>query len=474
MFDNWLRRRSPRPALKRPGVRPRLEILEDRAVPTTFNVTAGDVPGLITALNTANNNGEPDTINLAPGAPYTLTATSPPGGAYDLIVLPDGGQLLTVNGHGATITRAAGSPDFCLFLVKGGAFATLSGLTFTNGNNPTLGGGGIFNAGTLTLRNSTLAGNSSIVGGGIYNEGTLTLISSTLSGNMAEESGGGIYNIGFATVTNATITANRADADFDNNGQGGGIFNNGGSLRLRNTIVAGNFHAAASARDDVNGVAEASAFNLVGDGTGLTGISNNDANGNMVGTALAPIDPRLGPLADNGGPTKTHALLPGSPAIDRGLAPGLAPAVDQRGVGRDGPPDIGAFEFTPPPPVQVQPPSAQALQAAVQLIRAFQPAGGRLAAGAFADFNADLTNDVALALRLKNGRLLVVSCDGRDGHILAAFLPFPAQLKAGARVQLLTADLTGDGTPEVVLFIVNGGPSVPRLSAFSAAGRRVL
>jgi hypothetical protein len=366
--------------------RPTLEALEDRAVPTIFNVPAGDVPGLTAALGTANKNGEPDTVNLAPGATYTLTAPSRPGGGYGLTVLADGGQLLTVNGNGATITRAAGSPDFGILEVSG-AVVTLSGLTLTNGNNPTFEGGGIYNAGTLTLSNSTLSGNSAARGAGIYNVGTLTLIGSTLSGNMATnigggignngqltlsnstlsgnsagQDGGGIWNFDSFTATNATITANRADADFDNSGQGGGIDNIPGStLRLRNTIVAGNFHGAASARDDIKGAAQASAFNLVGDGTGLTGMSDHDANGNLVGTALAPLDPRLGPLQDNGGPTMTHALLAGSPAIDRGLAPGLAPATDQRGAGRSGPADIGAFEFLPPPPV----PPARAVVAAL-------------------------------------------------------------------------------------------------------------
>src|SRR5262245_55565891 len=300
--------------------RPGLEVLEDRTVPTIFNVAAGDVAGLVAALDTANKNGEPDTINLAPGAPYALTAPPPPGGGYGLTVQADGGNLLTINGNGATITRAAGSPDFGIFAVNSGAFVTLSDLTLTNGNNPVF-GGGIYSLGTLTLSNSTLSGISAKGdGGGIYSEGTLTLSSSTLSGNRAELFGGGIFsfstliltnstlsgnsakgdgggifsrstlelsnstlsgnmangggggiaNVGFATVTNATITANRADADFDNTGQGGGIYTPADTLRLRNTIVAGNFHGAASARDDVNGAVGPSAFNLVGDGTGLS------------------------------------------------------------------------------------------------------------------------------------------------------------------------------------------------------------
>src|SRR5262249_39359026 len=90
--------------------RPTLEALEDRAVPAIFNVAAGDVPGLIAALDKANKNGQVDIINLAPGAPYTLTAPgpSPLAGARGLTMLADGGNLLTLNGNGATIARAVG------------------------------------------------------------------------------------------------------------------------------------------------------------------------------------------------------------------------------------------------------------------------------------------------------------------------------------------------------------------------------
>src|SRR5262249_16305483 len=117
-----------------------------------------------------------------------------------------------------------------------------------------------------------------------------------------------------------------------------------------------NFHGAVSARDDVSGAVTGSAFNLVGDGTGLTGISNNDANGNLVGSAQAPIDPRLGPLQDNGGPTRTHALLAGTPPLDprrgrRRRPPPAAPAAPAPpGAGRRAPPDRAALGSAPPPP----------------------------------------------------------------------------------------------------------------------------
>jgi hypothetical protein len=118
---------------------------------------------------------------------------------------------------------------------------------------------------------------------------------------------------------------------------------------LHNTLIAGNFNGATgTTRDDVFGALNPGGdYNLIGDGTGMTGLSNG-VNGNLVGSAAAPIDPLLGPLQDNGGPTKTHALLIGSPAIDAGNN-AYATDWDQRGEGFprivNGIIDIGAFEY---------------------------------------------------------------------------------------------------------------------------------
>jgi hypothetical protein len=226
-----------------------------------------------------------------------------------------------------------------------------------SGNSATgtyVGGGGINNYGTLTVSNSTLSGNSaSYYGGGIFNNffGTLTVSNSTLSGNSAPYGyGGGIdtYSSYRVTLTNVTLTANRA-------GIGGGLDVLPGSFVfpvLHNTLIAGNFLGATGATpDDVYGSLDpGSDSNLIGDGTGMTGL-HNGVNGNQVGSASAPIDPLLGPLADNGGPTLTHALLSGSPAIDAG---NNAYATDwgQRGPGYprivNGIIDIGAFEVQAP------------------------------------------------------------------------------------------------------------------------------
>src|SRR5262249_14633741 len=110
---------------------------------------------------------------------------------------------------------------------------------------------------------------------------------------------------------------------------------------LHNTLVAGNFNRGT--RDDVFGALNASGdYNLIGDGTGMTGQSDG-VNGNLVGSAAAPLDPLLGPLQDNGGPTKTHALLAGSPALNAG-DPAQLGVADQRGVVRSGGVNIGAYQ----------------------------------------------------------------------------------------------------------------------------------
>jgi hypothetical protein len=233
---------------------------------------------------------------------------------------------------------------------QGGGLYTGGTLTLTDstlsGNSAPAGGGGIFNTGTLTVSTSTLSGNSAAAGGGIWNTGTLMVSNSTLSGNSTTRSfvggGGGIANNGALTVINSTLSGNSTSDS------GGGLNVYGGSPVLHNTLIAGNFRGTTgTTRDDVAGALDSGGdHNLIGDGTGMTGLSNG-INGNLVGSAAAPIDPLFGPLQDNGGPTKTHALLPGSPAIDAGNN-AYATDFDQRGPGFprivNGTIDIGAFE----------------------------------------------------------------------------------------------------------------------------------
>ncbi len=205
-------------------------------------------------------------------------------------------------------------------------------------------GGGIWNDGTATLTNCTLSNDTSGGvgggGGGIANTSFLVLTNCTLANDSTGVDGGGLANIGTAFLTNCTLSDNFAGV------QGGGIYNSNsnGSLHLTNTIVAGN-SALTQGQDVFNFGTITADHDLIGDGTN-SGISNG--GGNIVGGNGNPIDARLGPLQNNGGPTETMALLPDSPAI--GQADNTqAPATDQRGFLRldeaGETTDIGAFEF---------------------------------------------------------------------------------------------------------------------------------
>jgi hypothetical protein len=229
----------------------------------------------------------------------------------------------------------------------GPALLTVTDSTVSNNSGGN--GGGVINSGVAVFTRCTLDGNTGRNGGAfinLYTPGDLTLNNCTLSGNSAcvENGGGGIYHESGQSliVNNCTITSNRAT-------EGGGIRTrtSTGPI-LINTIVAGNLNNSGT-RDDVQGAFQStSSHNVIGVGVGMTGITAG-INGNQVGTAVSPIDPHLGPLKDNGGPTFTHALEPESPAIDAGVSTN-APATDQRGLTRiaNGTIDIGAYELQRP------------------------------------------------------------------------------------------------------------------------------
>jgi CSLREA domain-containing protein len=197
-------------------------------------------------------------------------------------------------------------------------------------------GGGILNNGVMTLTGNTLSGNlvhmSGGFGAGIYNSGTLSATNNTLSGNFSEGLGGGIYNIGELWLTNTSLISNTAVMT------GGGIYN-GALLTMTNSIIAW------SSSEDCFGPIASQGYNIASDSSCILG-GPGDMNN---------IDPLLGPLNENGGPTWTHALLPGSPAIDSG-DDAQGPSTDQRGVPRpqDGNGDgiavcdIGSYELEGP------------------------------------------------------------------------------------------------------------------------------
>jgi len=220
------------------------------------------------------------------------------------------------------------------------------------------GGGGIHNSGVATVTTSTISGNDTI--GGVSNKGTLTLINSTVSGNDAIGSGGGIQNSGFTlngvpvtatlNLDNITITNNTADSDNNGFGDGGGVYSGEFSIvKVKNTILAGNEDMGTQA-PDCSGELDSQGYNLIGNGTGCTFTSTT---GDQIGTNGSPIDPLLGLLQNNGGPTFTHALLSNSPAIDAGSPNGCTDnlgsliTTDQRGTirPRGVSCDIGAYEL---------------------------------------------------------------------------------------------------------------------------------
>jgi hypothetical protein len=281
-----------------------------------------------------------------PGGLYGYDGASQGGGLYN------GGTLTVSNSTVSNNNSVSG--NIIYDSGGGGAIYNTSTLTVSyttlSGNSAHNDGGGIYNfIGALTVSNSILSGNTAFgVGGGICNNAILTVSNSTLSANSTiYNAGGGIYTGGGltrpVTLTNVTLTANRA-----NFGAGLYVYYPNNPPVLHNTLIAGNFQGATgTTRDDVYGHLDPLGdYNLIGDGTRMTGLSNG-VHGNLVGSAAAPIDPLLDSLQANGGPTLTHALLPGSPAIDAGND-AYATDFDQRGPGFpriSGPHiDIGAFE----------------------------------------------------------------------------------------------------------------------------------
>jgi hypothetical protein len=314
----------------------------------------------------------------AGGGPFTFDCEGPTTVLteatidIDNDVILDGEGNLTVDGNGG----------HRVFLIPQGVTAKLIGFAVTGGSTDG-GGGGIINHGMFTLSNSTVSGNSAGAGGGIVNSGTLTLTDSTVSGNTAANYGGGIFNGGTLTLTHSTVSDNIANYD------GGGIYASS-SYRFRGTLTMTNSTVSGNAPDAIYQFA------------GAVTLTNSTVSGNIergmssarrpVLTSSLIVDGRcygpiasagynieygdtcgfdqptdqvnvtaeqlaLGPLQDNGGPTMTHALLPGSVAIDQIPegdcvdAAGAPLTTDQRGEPRPETGgtlcDVGAFEVQP-------------------------------------------------------------------------------------------------------------------------------
>jgi hypothetical protein len=440
---------------------PTLELLESRTLLATCHVTrlgdfgaGADIGGghfsgdLRYCINKVNAVPRQDTINIEVTGTINLT-TPLPDLASDIIMHGPGADLLTV--------RRASQTRFRILTVGYLATVQISGLTITNGSlyepNLTIArgagimnegvlllrstvvtensasseygsayGGGIYNAGILTIIDSSITGNraspySTGRGAGVYNSAKLTIVNSLISENVADSllnaaAGGGIYNgssatiidsslqdnrahgewawgagisnAGVLTVEGSTIAGNCACSPWSDDGPGG-IDNYGGTVVVRNTTIHGNqggwygggmynagqngsvsiTHSTISGNQggpgiwsrsrldmrntilanngiDLDGALASSGYNLIEDPRRGSGYDRD--------TDVLGVDALLGPLADNGGPTLTMALLPGSPAIDAGHPnPADPPMWDQRGPGFprvvNGRVDIGAYEL---------------------------------------------------------------------------------------------------------------------------------
>lgn len=286
------------------------------------------------------------------------------GGIYN-----EGGTITltncTINGNtafvGGGIYNESGTLTLTSTIVSKNTTAAFAGGIYNNGTvtltnctiseNSSHSGGGVYNSDMLALTSTTINGNHAVYGGGIMNGGTAMLINSTISGNTAA-SGGGLYNANTATLISTTVSGNTAD----NTGTGGGIRNNyNGTLTLQSSIISGNMDADNEGNEvtDYSSITAAS-FNLFGHSSesnaqAFSGFTpgSSDVNAASDGdrpTALASILNTT--LADKGGPTQTHALIAGSPAIDLDAACSAGLTKDQRGEPRPSSGcDAGAFEY---------------------------------------------------------------------------------------------------------------------------------
>ncbi len=274
-----------------------------------------------------------------------------------------------VSGNSASDSAGAGFGGG----IRNNGAATITDSTISG--NTGINCGAINNTRTLHLLRSTVSGNTAAAGGGGFASGgirssgaagVLNVTNSTISGNFANDgdgsNGGGIWNQGTATLTNATIANNSAAGA----NSASGVYRFNGTINVKNTIIAANVNNAAT--PDVFSTANAGSFvsqgyNLIGN---VGAVPNFTQTGDHTGTNAAPLNPMLAALTNNASATQTHRLLTGSPAIDQGAAAidpitNTAITTDQRGVprpfddpaipnqsGGDGS-DIGAFELQAAP-----------------------------------------------------------------------------------------------------------------------------
>jgi predicted outer membrane repeat protein len=328
------------------------QLVEAVAVSNSDTPNANDCP-----IATAG----PDTINLTGGTYSNFNALN--------VGDPTSGDMLTIQRSTPTPVTLTATNDRVMLVLLNTAGVTLNGVTVSGAAVASGGyGGGIQVQSTLVMNNSVVSGNSIGdannfgYGGGIVAQNnpaiSVTLTNTTVSGNTASTDGGGIRMIGAGTLNldNVTIANNTANSDNDSlavppgdGGDGGGLWVAANvDLHIRNTIIAGN-HQLGDTSTDCLGMGEG----------GVTSAGGNVIGANTAGCDFVPTatdhvgNPLLGPLQDNGGPNGfTHAIGPGSIALDNGVNTGPCPATDQRGLPRPFPGtacDSGAFEYQVPP-----------------------------------------------------------------------------------------------------------------------------
>jgi hypothetical protein len=303
----------------------------------------------------------------------TITLGSPIEIATDLSIDWSGTSQLVVGENGLS--------EFSIFGIEPGVTATIEGLTIANGVSGNGGGidnvegtlnvinttflhdeagqegGGIFNyEGTLNVTTSTFLADTAVEGAAIANvQGTAAISDSTMANSLASEgaaAGGAIFNAGGAVMhlSDSTLAGNSAQ-------DGGAIANAGAMLTVTSTTIAGNSASGSGGGIDniLDGTVDVAATVIADSSTGVdcSGPITDDGDNMDDDTSCgfsstdgsqSDVNPELGELRDNGGPTVTMGLLPGSPAIGAVSEPLVCSTPDQRGVARPTPCDIGAYQ----------------------------------------------------------------------------------------------------------------------------------
>jgi hypothetical protein len=348
--------------------------------------------------------------------------------------------------------------------------ATLRETTISG--NTTSTGGGLINDGLLTIERATISGNRATVGAGIFaNRGSVIVISnSTISGNTADSGGGGIFVSDSLTLVSSTVTNN---VEVRTGVGGGGIRVGDGTVEIVNSIVAGN--SGLDLRTEPGSTVHATA-SLIGVLDEFAVLSSSTSN--IIGTRDSPIDPHLGPLADNGGPTLTHAVMLDSPAVNAGsneLAAGLP--TDQRGPGfprvLQGRVDMGAYETggwaraagagPGGAPHVIIYDADGSIRFSFLAFDAGFTGGVHVAAG---DVTGDSVEDVVVGAGPGGGPHVKVF-DGSTGAEIASFLAYDPSFRGGVNVG--AGDLNSDGVAEILTGAGPGG--APHVRIYRGAGQ---